>query len=272
MHTKPLTLYQRGMTRWHKPPPNPHLNRNKLHLWLINLEISKVTNGFLKVLSPDEKARFSRLVGPHRRAAFAVGRASLRLILAKYLELPPEEIRFGYQKMGKPYIANSFREPEIQFNLSHCGPWMILGICYGINLGIDIERIRPVNKKWALENLFSAEERDYIDRFSKDDCDRAFIAHWTKKEAAAKAAGIGLAGVNIKKGSKNAPAWVVPDDDILWLSEEPFCYLSFESPAGYITIAALRTVEKPAANFFEFSLDTYPEFEPSKNFNLSFGL
>src|SRR5688572_25149287 len=48
--------------------------------------------------------------------------------------------RLKYNEYGRPYISE-----EIDFNISHSGEYVLCVAGKGIRLGVDIERIRPVD-------------------------------------------------------------------------------------------------------------------------------
>ena len=241
-----------GVFDWQMPPDHLQLAGGELHLWRIDLEYFGKVSGPAGLLSSDEKARYSRLVSAEKRISFAAGRAALRLILAKYLNLLPRAIKFGYSDMGKPHLVNPLFGHHIRFNLSHSGRWMLLGICKDIEIGIDIEEVRPANLAWALDNLFSQEERGDLEKLAENERERAYIAAWTKKEAAAKADGTGLVG-NSTKGGYFASTYEIQDPDHFTVKrDDGFWFLQMEPVPGYLAAIALSSAEMPPVKFYDF--------------------
>lgn len=241
-----MPMIHQGFVEWLRPPEKPLLEHSGLHLWRVDLELLGQTDEFGQILSHDEKARYLRLLLPKKKESLIAGRAALRLIMAKYLNLLPKAIRFRYSKMGKPYLVNPGRALDIRFNLSHSGRWMVLGVCEHADLGVDIEEVRPIQKAWALEKLFTSDERENLAGLPEIEKDAAFIAAWTEKEAAAKASGAGLSGNPANKDNRiNANTLSRTD---------PYWFIHFEPAPGYLGCAALRSTEKPCVNFYEFSL------------------
>jgi len=239
---------------WQELPGRPRLTGGELHLWRVDLEYIAQTADLGRLLSAVERARFSRLVFPEKRELSTAGRAALRLILAKYLNLMPRAIRFGFYEMGKPYLVNSSFGKDLQFNLSHCERWMILGICERASLGVDVEELRPINHAWAIKNLFSTKEQEHLFGVSEDGRDRAFIAAWTKKEAAAKADGAGLGGFSLNRRLSNSLLENFPFEGHSFYWEDPFWFLHFEPAPGYLVTVAMQSIEKPLVKFYKFSL------------------
>ncbi len=77
----------------------------------------------------------------------------------------------------------------IYYSLSH-KPAYVAGIAAKFPAGIDVERIRPVNRR-LMERVSDASERGL---FEADDA-LLFFRIWTAKEAVLKQAGVGLAGL-----------------------------------------------------------------------------
>lgn len=239
--------------RWQRAPVRPILKENSLHLWRVNLEKICNISGSLKILSADERARCMRLISAEKQRAFASARVALRIILSRYLGLLPEEIQFGYSRLGKPYLVYPSLSEDIQFNLSHSGRWMVLGICKRSNVGVDVEKIRLVNQNWALGQLFSAEERAYISSAPKNKQNTAFIAAWTIKEAAAKASGGGLACMNQSKYLPLESEEMLSKNGFVKFWEEPFWFIHFIPVNGYLSTAAVESIDEPEVHFYEFS-------------------
>ncbi|MBO5279442.1 MAG: 4'-phosphopantetheinyl transferase superfamily protein [Lachnospiraceae bacterium] len=89
------------------------------------------------------------------------------------------------REYGKPY----FPEYEnVHFNISHTGNMAVCALGE-TELGVDIERIRPV--KEAMQNrVLTEREREWL--LQKSDMAEAFIRLWTLKESYIKATGQGL--------------------------------------------------------------------------------
>src|SRR5690348_5008916 len=87
--------------------------RDRIDVWTWRLGASDAELAVLiSVLSGDEIARTSRFVGQRDREQFIVGRARLRQILAGYLAVRPEAMRFSYGKHGKPLLSRYPRAPS----------------------------------------------------------------------------------------------------------------------------------------------------------------
>jgi len=145
----------------------------------------------IRLLSRDELARAKRLAFAEHRTQFIVGRARLRQILARYLLMRPEAIRFNYGKHGKPLLSRYPNAPS--FNLTHSGPLAALALSRCGAVGIDLEQLKPVGAEISLR-FFTEGEKAFLARLSGRHWLDAFYKCWTRKEAVLKADGKGLIG------------------------------------------------------------------------------
>jgi 4'-phosphopantetheinyl transferase len=160
-------------------------------VWLADLDAADAGQDATDLLSDDERARAGRFVFDLHRRRFIVCRAWLRVRLAERLGVAPRDLQFHYGPMGKPALAGA---GTLRFNVSHSDRHALLAIADGIELGIDIERVRPVTDMDALaERVFSEAERAALGRVPPERRVEAFFDGWTRKEAYIKARGEGIA-------------------------------------------------------------------------------
>ena len=88
------------------------LNESRIDLWQFSL--AHELRATAQLLSSDEQARASRFYFDKHRRRFATGRASLRIILSRYLNTSPDQIVFTYNPQGKPEVYST---QKLQFNL-----------------------------------------------------------------------------------------------------------------------------------------------------------
>jgi 4'-phosphopantetheinyl transferase len=169
-----------------------YLPAGVVHLWKKCFDASpEGMERSYEMLSPEERARAERfLVEPPRRA-FILTRGTLRLLLGKYLDRAPSEISFRYTEFGKPLLDQS---NELRFNVSHTDGVALLAFVRGRELGVDVEKIRPVKDLKDLANrFFSQAERKKLNGIEGEHRLRgAFFRCWTRKEAYIKGKGEGL--------------------------------------------------------------------------------
>jgi 4'-phosphopantetheinyl transferase len=85
-----MTVY-----RWESPPPVLTLSRNAVHVWRAALDVpAPRVRALESLLSPDERQRAARYGFARDRRRFVAARATLRLLLGRYLEIDPASVRF----------------------------------------------------------------------------------------------------------------------------------------------------------------------------------
>lgn len=94
-------------------------------------------------------------------------------------------IEIDYNRYGKPVLKNY---PDIKYNITHSGEWVILAY-NNKDIGIDIEKIRPVTMKIA--KYFTDFEKEYLYSRHRDE-NKNIIRLWTMKESYLKFLGKGL--------------------------------------------------------------------------------
>jgi 4'-phosphopantetheinyl transferase len=141
----------------------------------------------IKLLLPDEIKRAERYYQEKDKQRFVVSRAVLRIILGRYLDQQPEEIRFGIGSNKKPFVKTT--GTSVNYNISHSDEWVTIAISKNA-VGIDTEKIdRSFAYKEILADTFSEEEILFI---NQDDPAEKFILLWTRKEAITKLTSQGL--------------------------------------------------------------------------------
>ncbi|GAB4381882.1 MAG: 4'-phosphopantetheinyl transferase superfamily protein [Elainellaceae cyanobacterium] len=178
-------------------PVSLELTRQDIHLWFVSLDRPLVDiQPLQQVLSPDEQARADRFYSDRHRFRFIVGRGVLRLVLASYIGLMPEQIQFSYSEHGKPALANASVSSAVSFNLSHSANHALYAITCDRLVGVDLEHLRSIDNLLALaKRFFTSNEYARLSACSPADQTDLFFQLWTCKEAYLKAIGEGLAGL-----------------------------------------------------------------------------
>lgn len=166
--------------------------RQEIHVWQCRLDYPSASlQKYFPALSADERTRAERFHFEKHRTRFIAGRAFMRTILARYLQIDPSQIAFQYSHYGKPSLANANRRNELFFSLTHSHQLALLAVTYEAEVGIDIEHLRNVSDGLA-DGYFSPSEiaalRNLPERLQRE----AFFTCWTRKEAYIKALGGGL--------------------------------------------------------------------------------
>ncbi len=179
------------MSTWKLPPPNLALPNNAVHIWRANLQPSPAhLNTLTTLLSTDERERAQNFKFAQHRDHFIAARGTLRTLLGRYLETPPQNLHFAYNDHGKPTLRDA---EHLHFNLSHSRDLALYAIAHNRRLGIDIEYARrPVNDMQLAERFFSKMEVAALKEVPQAHRAEAFFNCWTRKEAYLKARGEGI--------------------------------------------------------------------------------
>lgn len=138
-----------------------------------------------RLIGPFEKNKASRYRRSQDRQAYLLGKA----LLARHLE------NSGYSsKLLKNLSYTMFNRPFIEcikgdFNVSHSGRFVICAFSITAGVGVDIEKIQPVNYS-DFNNILNADDKNTIK--NSPDRNHAFFNIWSAKEAILKADGCGL--------------------------------------------------------------------------------
>jgi len=163
-----------------------------IHVWAVQLLApDNVVERCCVILSPDEKARAERFVFRHHRRAYVLSRCILRALLGRYISLQAADIQFSYGSKGKPHLFGF--NSRIRFNCSHSAGMVLYAITRHCDLGIDIEKIRPLQDMEEIaQRFFCPEEVSELLSFMPPEREAAFFRCWSRKEAYVKAIGDGL--------------------------------------------------------------------------------
>ncbi len=177
---------------WKPGPLKPVIWQNQVHVWRARLDVPWSWT-FDEALSLEDRTRADRFKFESDRRRFCAARASLRLILARYLEVKPGRLRLEAGEFGKPFLAGNAAAPGLRFNLSHSHQLALIAVTRDREVGVDIEFMRPdfVNDEVAT-HFFSQAEVDQFQSLPRSLRTRAFFNCWTRKEAYIKGRGEGL--------------------------------------------------------------------------------
>lgn len=125
----------------------------------------------------------------------------MRRIVGRALDLHPARLPIerepcprcvddATQPHGRPRVA--LAESEVRFSLSRTASLAAVAIAEGCDVGVDVEAVRPANLASLDRHTLSPEDRARIERAPAEARAELFFRSWCRKEAATKAAGIGI--------------------------------------------------------------------------------
>jgi 4'-phosphopantetheinyl transferase len=161
-------------------------------VWSVRLDARPASmERALSLLSPEEQVKCHEFRLVPLRERYALARAALRTLLAAYLDVAAGRIQLIYGEHGKPFLQDS--SSRMQFNLAHSGDLCVLAFTLESDVGVDVERIRPLRDAAAVaRRFFSKEECEDLLRAPAAQREQIFFRCWTRKEAFVKAVGAGL--------------------------------------------------------------------------------
>jgi len=177
---------------WMRGPSAPVIWPNEVHVWRARLDVPWSWT-FDEALSLEDRARADRFRFESDRRKFCVARASMRLILGRYLKTKAGRLQITTGDYGKPYFADERASRGLRFNLSHSHQIALIAITRVREVGVDIEYMRPnfVTDEVA-GHFFSAAEAQELRSLPFELKTQSFFNCWTRKEAYIKARGEGL--------------------------------------------------------------------------------
>ena len=160
-----------------------------IYLYAINISDIKYYDKVLSCISkisPERRMRLTKYKFDIDKIRCILGELLLLYILKKHCRIEYDVITFNYNKYGKPMLVNY---PEIHFNISHSGPWVLCGVSEK-TIGIDIEGGSTVDILLIAERFFSEKEYSYV--LDSNNMKDTFYQIWTLKECYIKCIGTGL--------------------------------------------------------------------------------
>lgn len=163
------------------------LNEARIDLWQFSL-VHELENAY-ELLNSQEQARAERFYFSKHKRRFSTARATMRIILGNYLNIPAADLEFTYNDHGKPEVANA---AKLQFNISHTGDLALLAVGKSFPIGVDIEKYSARPYDGIAKNLFSIQEYEEFIKVPTALKPAIFFHVWAQKEAFIKACGLGL--------------------------------------------------------------------------------
>src|SRR5438309_1601889 len=138
---------------WPEPPAHGMPRERDIHVWASSLALTeKSLAAYSSTLSTDETERARRFHFDRHRNRFVAGRGWLRAILGNYLHREPARLQFHYNTRGKPALKDP--PQALHFNLAHSDDLALLAVTGTCPVGIDVERVRPLNDADAIASRF----------------------------------------------------------------------------------------------------------------------
>ncbi|MDQ6783321.1 MAG: 4'-phosphopantetheinyl transferase superfamily protein [Actinomycetota bacterium] len=195
-----------------------------IDVWTCAHDPLRVLDAELDLLDDEERSRVEEFTSESARRTYIASHGFLRRVLGSHLGLDPAALRYdrrcehcGHPHHGRPRLIGGLAS----FSLSHSGRHILIALADG-PVGADIEDVtrRPVIDG-VIRRCCGERERAWLEGLANRDRPAAFLGLWTKKEAVAKALGLGLVlpfssfevtgpdPIRAREGAPPLAAWVV---------------------------------------------------------------
>ena len=126
---------------------------------------------------------------PHARHQH--GEPAIRPVLAAALDCDADDLPLVRDALGRPQLTAPFARYDT--NWSHSGEALLLALGESMELGVDIEQLRPRPRVRELaQRFFHPDEVAWLDTQAEDTRVLCFMRLWCAKEAVLKAHGKGV--------------------------------------------------------------------------------
>jgi 4'-phosphopantetheinyl transferase len=167
-----------------------------------------------------EQQRASNIRLDRPRRAFVVGRLLLRATVAGIAGVAPEDVGIDLEPAGRPVLTGELSNYRV--SIAHSGSYVVAGVA-NQQFGVDVEQLRQsAPSPRLMARVCSPDELRLLESMTDADRAAAFTKVWARKEAYAKAIGIGIGfglrsvtvGVAGPKTVSGTGDWQVADLDI----------------------------------------------------------
>ncbi len=138
-------------------------------------------------LTEAESALVAALLTPQAQQRRRGKLSARRAYLAEFLNVAPDSLAIDHHLEGQPFLPDF---PTLSLSTSHSEEWSALALAEDRAIGLDIERVRPL--EWQPMLSMICDEAERADFLSTQPDLPEFFRLWTIKEAVLKATGLGF--------------------------------------------------------------------------------
>jgi 4'-phosphopantetheinyl transferase len=180
------------LMEWLEPRFNLTIQSGDVHVWVWEFDCPReILARYEELLSETERIRLQRFRFDKDRTWRTICHARRRIILARYLDIPPASIAFDKNSSGRPSLTGKAKSLALDFNLSHTEYVALMVVAVDLRVGADIEAIRPIYPEITGDH-FPEMEHPTMTGLTAEERLSQFYKLWTQKEAILKAEGIGF--------------------------------------------------------------------------------
>lgn len=175
---------------------------------------------------------------PHEKGRS--GEAPARALLARWLGQPAQAVPLERDARERPRLTGVLAGHDVGW--SHSGDALLVGTGAGVQLGVDLEHLRP--RPHAMEvaaRFFHPEETAALAALPGDQRQLQFVRLWCAKEAVLKAHGHGISfGLHKLRFESTADGVRLAQCDPRLGRAEDWCLWQGQPAPGYLAAAAWR--------------------------------
>ena len=177
---------------WEKQERSSFGGAEEIHLYRLFLRRHADRLGLWEAsLDGTERNRADRFRFAEDRERYIAAHGILREILGSYAGVSPAYVVFRFSPFGKPSLDGP--GDALEFNMSHARDIALIALSRGRAVGVDIEEVPATGDGTDLaDSCLSPSERTALERMPALLKREILYRWWTRKEARAKAEGIGL--------------------------------------------------------------------------------
>jgi 4'-phosphopantetheinyl transferase len=165
----------------------------------------------LELLGPEERQRMSRYADRLYADRYGAAHVGLHHLVARYLGVEPADLVIGRHPC--PACASPDHGPPcvvapttaVGLSLSRSGDHALVGVTRAGAIGVDLEEVRDIDISNVARTVLSPAEQRYVGSQLPAAQAPAFYRCWVRKEAVAKACGVGivvdLPGLDVAPGT-----------------------------------------------------------------------
>ena len=213
---------------------------------------------YLAMLSIREQQHIMRFYQWQDRQRSLIGKLMLRMILKKFNISPLDNL--FYDSYERPFQR---QKEKVDFNIAHSGEWIVCGACDRGRIGVDVERIQPIEMDIA-NQYFAEKEVAFLWQQPQDERLHCFYRFWTLKEAYIKAKGstflIPLDQFWFDLENKNNPSLHLKE----WQDQDRWTFHSLDIDSEHIFSVCMPATEEMANPEHESVSSIIACLEPSQ--------